>query len=160
MDSNVQVFEQLSGEAGLIFSLLQKNGPLTKNSIALVSKYKLTTLNRIMQPLEELGLVRQSQFGESTGGRKPVLYDINANKYYLVGIDISRTYTQVLLVNLKMQILEKLQFPMDGSCSPQNTIKYILVWLDSTLKRLKIDKQDYHTPLPVYLFVLFCLHLK
>ncbi len=139
MISNTQVFGHLTGEASEIFSILQKNGPQTKNNIALASKLKLTTLNRIMQPLEEARLVRQSQIGESTGGRKPVLYDVNANKYYLVGIDISRTYTQVILANLKMEVLEKLQFPMDASCSPKKTIRTILDWLDCILKRLKID---------------------
>ena len=139
MISNTQVFGHLTGEASEIFSILQKNGPQTKNNIAHGSKLKLTTLNRIMQPLEEARLVRQSQIGESTGGRKPVLYDVNANKYYLVGIDISRTYTQVILANLKMEVLEKLQFPMDASCSPKKTIRTILDWLDCILKRLKID---------------------
>jgi predicted NBD/HSP70 family sugar kinase len=138
---NTQVFGHLSGEAREIFSILQKNGPLTKNSIALASKLKLTTLNRIMQPLEKAKLVRQSQIGESTGGRKPVLYDVNTNKYYLIGIDISRTYTQVILANLKMEVIEKLQFPMDASCSPEKTISTISAWLDCILKSAKIDAQ-------------------
>ena len=141
MISNTQTFGHLTGEASEIFSILQKNGPLTKNSIALASNLKLTTLNRIMRPLEESRLLMQSQIGESTGGRKPVLYDVNANKYYLVGIDISRTYTQVILTNLKMEVLEKLQFPMDASFTPENTIRTISDWLDCKLKRLKIDPQ-------------------
>jgi len=139
---NSQVFVALTGEASEIFSMLQKNGPLTKNSIALASKLKLTTLNRIMQPLEESRLVKQAEIGESTGGRKPVLYDVNANKFYLVGIDLSRTYTQVILANLKMEVIERLQFRMDASCSPEKTIRTISNWLGCQLKRLKIDTQQ------------------
>ncbi|HWQ42010.1 MAG TPA: ROK family protein, partial [Desulfosporosinus sp.] len=141
MINNTQVFEHLTEEARDIFSMLQKNGPLTKNSITLSTKLKLTTLNRIMQPLEEARLVRQYQIGESTGGRRPVLYDVNANKYYLVGIDISRTYTQVILANLKLEVIEKLRFPMDAACTPENTLRIISDWLDSILKKLKINPQ-------------------
>ena len=141
MINNTHVFEHLTEEARDIFSMLQKNGPLTKNSITLSTKLKLTTLNRIMQPLEEARLVRQYQIGESTGGRRPVLYDVSANKYYLVGIDISRTYTQVILANLKLNVIEKLCFPMDAACTPENTLRIISDWLDSILKQLKINPQ-------------------
>lgn len=141
MIDNTHVFEHLTEEARDIFSMLQKSGPLTKNSITLSTKLKLTTLNRIMQPLEEARLVRQYQIGESTGGRKPVLYDVDANKYYLVGIDISRTYTQVILANLKLKVIEKLRFPMDAACTPENTLRIISDWLDSILIKLKINPQ-------------------
>ena len=80
-------------------STLQKNGPITKLDISLITNLKLTTLIRIMQPLVDSGLVVESKIGESTGGRKPVLYDVNTNRFYIIGIDISRTYTQIVVTN-------------------------------------------------------------
>ena len=70
-----------------------------------MSKMKLSTLNRVMQPLETEGLIVESSIGESTGGRKPVLYDVNPKQYYLVGIDISKTYTKMVVTNLKTDVL-------------------------------------------------------
>ena len=52
---------------------------------------KLTTLNRAMQPMINYGFIVEADIGESTGGRKPILYDVNPGKYYIIGIDISRT---------------------------------------------------------------------
>lgn len=141
MAKNIEVFEHLTGEAKSIFSILQKNGPRAKSELALLTNIKLTTLNRIMQSLEETGLVRQSQIGESTGGRKPALYDVFANKHYIIGIDLSRTYTQIILTNLKLEMLDKQQFSMDVSCSPENTVRRISNLIESALIRLNVDTE-------------------
>jgi len=135
------VFESLNYEAKKIFSVIQKNGPITKNDISLITGLKLTTLIRIMQPLLDLGLVVESKIGESTGGRKPVLYDVNTNKFYIIGIDISRTYTEVVITDLKMQILQKHRFNMDMSCSPDVTISKIEETVQNFRKSLDIENR-------------------
>lgn len=135
------VFESLNYEAKKIFSVIQKNGPITKNDISLITGLKLTTLIRIMQPLLDLGLVMESKIGESTGGRKPVLYDVNTNKFYIIGIDISRTYTEVVITDLKMQILQKHRFNMDMSCSPDVTISKIEETVQNFRKSLDIENR-------------------
>lgn len=121
-------------------STLQKNGPITKLDISLITNLKLTTLIRIMQPLVDSGLVVESKIGESTGGRKPVLYDVNTNRFYIIGIDISRTYTQIVVTNLKMQILYKHRFEMELSCSPEITLSKIEEALQTFRKRFDFDK--------------------
>lgn len=132
----------LSYEAKKIFNLIHKNGPQAKNNLQLLTNMKLTTLNRIMEPLEEMGLIVQSSIGESTGGRKPVLYDVNACKGYIVGIDISRTYTKVVITNLKMDLLYKQQFSMDKSHKPDKTVKVINEIIIDGLKRLEIKEHN------------------
>ncbi len=129
---------KLNGETKKIFDVIQKNGPVTKNDIAFITGYKLTTLIRLMQPLEDLELIVESKIGESTGGRKPVLYDVNANRFYIIGIDISRTYTQVAATNLKMEILAKHRFQMEQSCSPEATAGLIESIASDFLKNIDI----------------------
>jgi predicted NBD/HSP70 family sugar kinase len=120
-----EIFADLNIDTKRIFDIVQKNGPITKNDISDLSGFKLTTLIRIMQPLLDTGLVVESSIGESTGGRRPVLYHVNSGRYYIIGIDISRTYTQIVIVNLKMEIVEKVRFKMDDSTSPEVTVELI-----------------------------------
>ncbi len=115
----------LCNESKLIFSLIQKKGPITKSELLLITNMKLTSLNRFMQPLEEQQLIIEVGTGKSTGGRKPTLYDVIPQKYYFAGVDISRTYTQVVITNLKMQVLLEQQFPMTEFDTPQKTVKMI-----------------------------------
>jgi len=123
--NNLNKLKSLSLEEKKIFDSLQKNGPIPKSEISLLTNIKLTTLNYIIQPLEESKVVVQKCIGESTGGRKPILYDVNLQGFHIIGIDISRVYTQVIITNLKMKILCKEKFYMDDSCSPLETVRRI-----------------------------------
>jgi len=135
-----QMLKSLPDEAKSILSLVQKKGPLTKSQILHLTNMKLTTLNRCILPLEEMKLIIESNIGESTGGRKPLLYDVNPGRYYLVGIDISRTYTKIVVTNLKMDILCEKQFEMTLSCTPELTVQAISSIVYGIIKNLSIDK--------------------
>jgi len=133
---------KLRNEAKSILDIVLRNGPLTKNDIIHMSKMKLSTLNRVMQPLETEGLIVESSIGESTGGRKPVLYDVNPKQYYLVGIDISRTYTKMVVTNLKTDVLYQKQFPMNESSTPHQVVHLISGFINDSLQKLLISKDE------------------
>lgn len=130
MQGAAELLQNLDEETAGLFSLVQKQGPLTKSEIAHAAGIKLTTLNRMMQPLEREALIVQSCIGESTGGRKPVLYDVNPGRFSIIGVDISRTYTQIVATDLKLQVLGRYDFPMDAACSPEQTVRRITDWTE------------------------------
>lgn len=121
-------------ESKRIFALLLRKGAMTKEQLARLAGLKRTTLNRMMLPLEESGFIIRATVGESSGGRRPVVYDVNPKKYYVIGIDISRLYTQVVLTNLKMETLAKYRFDMNQASSPETTLKRIQDWLRAALQ--------------------------
>jgi predicted NBD/HSP70 family sugar kinase len=140
---NIQtIIRSLSKEAKNIFSIIQKRGPISKNQLLEITSLKLTTLNRIIEPIENLKLINECGIGESSGGRKPILYDVSSNNYCIVGIDISRTYTQIVLVDLKMNILFKEKFYMDEGCTPDKTISIISEIITTAIIKLEIDKNS------------------
>lgn len=122
----------------LLLGLIQKNGPITRNQIMDITKMKLTTLKRFMQPLLDGRLVVEADTGESTGGRPPTLYDVNPKAYFVVGIDISRTYSEIVVTNLKAELLDLHRFPPPRF--PEETVCQISEYLDRTLERLSADK--------------------
>lgn len=134
---NTNIFSNIPDESKKIFSLILHSQALTKSSLSDLLDLKLTSLGRMMQPLMQMGLIVESQIGESTGGRKPVLYDVNAAKYYIIGIDISRTYTQVVLTNLKMQQVERYRFDMNKDSTPEMTMSRIEEWIKGLVKKLE-----------------------
>jgi len=100
-------FEALNDRGKYIFNIVQKNGPITKNELMDITKIKLTTLNRDIEILIDKKIIIEADIGESTGGRKPNLYDVNQSEFYIIGIDISRTYTKIVITNLKLKIIEE-----------------------------------------------------
>jgi predicted NBD/HSP70 family sugar kinase len=100
-------FESLDDRCKYIFSIMQKSGPVAKSELINITKIKLTTLNRNLQILIDKKMIVETDIGESTGGRKPSLYDVNQSGIYIIGIDISRTYTRIVITNLKLKIIEE-----------------------------------------------------
>lgn len=123
VENYINNLSDLSKESKDILNIIQKKGPITKKELLDITGLKLTTLNRFMMPLLKKTLIQEIGQNESTGGRKPLVYGIDENKYSIIGVDISRTYTRVVLTNLKMNIIRNFEFSMDSDSTPQNVVK-------------------------------------
>ncbi|WP_446899767.1 ROK family transcriptional regulator [Clostridium sp. LBM24168] len=139
MIDNYKLFQDLKSDEKEIFNLLQKNGAMSKNRILLETRMKLTTLNRIMNPLEKKGVIVEKCIGESTGGRRPVLYDINICRFYIICIDISETYIQISMVNLRMEIIYKKIFYIESGILPDEMVKKIQNEINHIYIELRLD---------------------
>ncbi|WP_368490882.1 ROK family transcriptional regulator [Clostridium sp. BJN0013] len=142
MVDNYKLFKDLNPDEKNIFNLIQKDGAMTKNEILLKTGMKLTSLNRIMGPLEEKRIIVQKCIGESTGGRKPILYDINLCRFYIVGIDISKTHAQVSIVNLRMEIFYKKSFYVNSSDSYNEVVEKIVRIISDAYVELNLEFID------------------
>jgi predicted NBD/HSP70 family sugar kinase len=125
-------FGLLNHRCKYIFSIIQKKGPISKSDLINITKLKLTTLNRELKILMNEKIIVESDIGESTGGRKPSLYDVNLNKFYIIGIDISRIYARIVITNLKLNIIEEELLNHDYD------IKGISVIMPSIIKKLSM----------------------
>ncbi len=63
----------------------------------------------------------ESGFGASTGGRRPILYEKNPAYAYIFGVEISRTLSKLVLVDLGMNKLETKSWAMTESHDPRST---------------------------------------
>lgn len=139
MINSYQLFKNLNKNEKKIFNLIHKNGAMTKNEIIDKTKMNFTTINRIMKPLEKSGIIVQKCIGESTGGRKPILYDINICKYYIIGIEISKSYIQVSIVNLRMESFYEKSFYIKFSDSPNAIVEQIEKIVNNAYYKLRLD---------------------
>ncbi len=112
-------------ELKALYQLIHKKGPITKVWLLEQTKMKQTTLTRMMDELLSKRLIRECGFGESSGGRPPVLYDVDTGNYFIVGIDITRIQTRVVLTDLRFQQMEKKSFAMTAEHTPERTVSEI-----------------------------------
>jgi predicted NBD/HSP70 family sugar kinase len=138
----MKILEELSYRDLEILNLIQKTGPVTKKDLQVIADIKLTTLNRVMKTLEDTRIISEHGESESTGGRKAVEYDVSQTGFYVIGIDISRTYVKLVLTNMKLNILKKEEFNMDESHSPEKTIEKITFIIEQMILDLSIKKNE------------------
>lgn len=105
--------------------LIQRNGPLTKNDLIEVTALKLTTLNRFLKPLtDEHWIVRSGTAGGNVG-RPSSLLEINRDARAVIGVDISRTSVNILVLSLGMDIIDRHTFPVTAKTSQEAVIDRI-----------------------------------
>ncbi|MCZ8519139.1 MULTISPECIES: ROK family protein [Paenibacillus] len=101
-----------------IFESIRRTGTVSK--IELLDKSGLTgsTLTRTLEELTAQELILEAGFGESTGGRRPILYEINPHYAYVFGLDISRIHSRLILFDLRMNKLEGRRWTMTEELTP------------------------------------------
>ena len=96
-----------SNDELLVFETLQKGKPATKKELEARLGWTASTTNRVIQSLLQKDAVAEIGQLESSGGRRPSLFDIRADKGLLLGIHISFGFVQMVLCDLKMHLLEQ-----------------------------------------------------
>lgn len=119
------MLSSLSSDSKRVFSFIQGQGPISKSELRALAKIKISTLNRIIEHLVEHQIIQNVGDGNSTGGRKPTLYDISPERYLVVGIDLSRTYLQVILADLKLRLVDQRQTAMSEAMTPEKALTTI-----------------------------------
>ncbi len=135
-----ELINNLTENEKRILGFIQKNGPITKYDLVNETDTTLTTLNRILKSLKSYDLVSETGIAESTGGRKPVIFGINKTSYFILGVDISRTYTNIVLCNLKYEIIDSRQFVMIFHHTPKRTVDKISIIVEELIARNSIDR--------------------
>lgn len=101
----MNLFDNLTADQKRIYVYLQRFGPITKKALQDGLDFTPGTLNRHLIYLCNEGLICETGQEASSGGRKPSLFDICKDKAFIAGIDISRGTVQIVITNLKLNII-------------------------------------------------------
>ncbi|SDD26424.1 Sugar kinase of the NBD/HSP70 family, may contain an N-terminal HTH domain [Paenibacillus sp. UNCCL117] len=139
--SRVRIEQLINGrKAKDIYEHIRKHGVVSK--IDLLDRSGLTgsTLTRTLEELTAQGLIAEAGFGESTGGRRPILYTINSDYAYVFGLDISRMHSKLMLFDLQMNRLESKRWIMNERMTPQKLLGEIAAEAEDMLARRHLDR--------------------
>lgn len=90
-----------------VINLIRKSGPINKAQIAKKTGLSIPTVMKITDEFMDRNLVYVSGKGESNGGKRPEMLEINKNAFHIIGIDIGRSKIKVIIMNLSGEIIEK-----------------------------------------------------
>jgi predicted NBD/HSP70 family sugar kinase len=101
-----------------IYHLIRKHGTVSKVVLQEQSRITVSTLTRILEELVQQGFIVEVGYGESTGGRRPILYETNEDYSYVFGLEISRVSSKLVLCDMHLNVLESKQWVMDRLMTP------------------------------------------
>ncbi len=96
----------------LVLRTIYEHGPLSRADIARVTGLTRTTVSDVVAGLMEQGLVEESGFKPSSGGKPPILLSLVDNARYLVGLDLASDAFRGALVNLRGQVQHRISLPL------------------------------------------------
>lgn len=126
----------------IVLNKIRKGAPISRARIATETGLTPPTVSNIVKFLLEKELVRETQLGESQGGRKPTLLTLNSNNFFVIGIDAGPSYIKCILTNLEGEMKNKyISPPIKGMTEElflQELINSIHRLLDTDLPKEKV----------------------
>ncbi len=90
-------------------------------------------ITSIANGLLDKNLIREGLAGSATGGRRPVLLEMNPERGRVVGVDIGATHLAIVLTDFSAQVLHEIEIPFDVSKGPKICLEEITVQVHALL---------------------------
>lgn len=117
---------------------------IRKNTVSRAELARRTGLTRaaitlIIDELINNEIVKETGISESKYGRKPMLLEINPNRYYAIGLNISRYSCNIGIVNIKGNVLEKRKINLSGCKNAMKALNSITKEIENLIGDSKIN---------------------
>jgi N-acetylglucosamine repressor len=92
-----------------ILEVIRKNGPISRTDISKITELNIVTVSNYVSHYIKSGLVIEGELDESTGGRKPVLVELNPKAGYIVGVGLNMLNMVGVLVDLEINVITEIK---------------------------------------------------
>ena len=108
-----ELMKKLNVEA--ILKVIKNNGSLSRSDIAKLTGLTPASVTNITKILIESDYLIERGIGESSGGRPPIILEINIKARYIIGVSIGVGSIDVVLTDLGAEIVAKKSIYIDES---------------------------------------------
>ncbi|MCA1032701.1 ROK family transcriptional regulator [Bacillus timonensis] len=91
----------------IILNKIRTSEPISRAQIAKETNLTPPTVSSIVRELIGQGLVKESNLGHSSGGRKPTMLYINTKGYFVVGVDAGPAKVECILTDLTGSVIHR-----------------------------------------------------
>ena len=118
----------------LVLQTIFENKTISRAEIARLTKLTRATVSDMVSSLLDEGLVKEIGYGESIGGKAPILLSLIADSRYLIGLNLAQDKFIGSVVNLRGEIKETVEFPVNDNDGKQ-ALQLIYKILDQLTKK-------------------------
>ncbi len=98
-------------------------------------------INKMIQELQEEGYAQETGFGDSTGGRRPLMYSLKTEFLYVVAVAVDQVYTRISIMdigNMHAGLVKKIDMPLRNTPSAHIRLAEII---KNTIAQSGLDKK-------------------
>ena len=122
-----------------ILEVIRKNGPISRTDISKATELNIVTVSNYVNHYIKKGLVIEGELDESTGGRKPVLVELNPKAGYIVGVGLNMLSMVGILVDLEINVLKEMKLERVPENS-ESVIQRMVDLAEEIINQADIDK--------------------
>jgi len=98
----------------LIINLIKEKGSISRADIAKTLNLSPPSTSSNIVQLLYMGIVKETGEGVSSGGRKPILLELNRQYGYIIGVDMSSEEVRVHLGSIYAEVMDTVSFQSRG----------------------------------------------
>jgi N-acetylglucosamine repressor len=99
---------------GLVLRTLYDRGPVSRAEVARLTGLTRTTVSQLVGEFLTEGLAREVGRGPSSGGKAPILVQVDGDARHVIGLDLGERAFTGALVNLNGEIRQTVTLPVGG----------------------------------------------
>ncbi len=125
-----------------VFKTVQKKSLISRTEIAKITKLSPSTVGRCTQRLLEKNFFVEKRVGKSSGGRPPILLDINRENGFSVGVEVGESHIDAVLLNLVNEMKDSNSKRLSNHLSPNALADDIKNMIDELVNKAHISQED------------------
>ncbi|GAA4720066.1 ROK family transcriptional regulator [Brevibacillus fulvus] len=126
----------------LILNVIRTEGPISRAEIAKKTNLTPPTVTNIVGELLESNLVVESDLGNSTGGRKPIMLRINSTAFQVIGIDVAISHIRVIAITLDAQIIQSLKIKLPSNLTNEILLDLLIDAVNQIIQKADLQQQN------------------
>jgi Transcriptional regulator/sugar kinase len=108
-----------------ILELVRKKGPISRTDISHTTDINFVSISSYIKDYMAKGIMIETGWDVSTGGRRPELVELNAKGLYVAGLDIGAANIIATIADSSMNIIAKAKAPTPAGDTAAITLKAI-----------------------------------
>jgi len=126
----------------LLYNHIAEQGIMSKAELMTLVSLTSSTLTRQLDDMVEEGLLQLSGLGNSSGGRRPLLYEVAPGYGYFFGLEISRVSSALGLFDMQMNPRSVTRWQMDEAMTPERLIDHVCSNMNAFLRDHGIERKQ------------------
>lgn len=121
-----------------ILDLIRRKGPITRTEISKETQLNIVTVSNYINTYIQKGLVVEGGLDVSTGGRRPVMVELNAKAGYVIGVGLDLFNVIGIVTDLQANVLVKVKRPRP--VGPEDTfIDNMIDLIEELIKKSELE---------------------
>jgi len=121
-----------------ILELIRRRGPLTRTEISKETELNIVTVSNYINNYIEKGLVLEGGLDVSTGGRRPVMVELNPKAGFVIGVGVDLFNEIGLLTDLQANVLVRIKRPRPVG-TDQDIIDSLVKLVEDLVQKSELD---------------------